>query len=156
VWYGEEHAHPELLDSFAYGLPELFRGDIAGATRVAAPGCYVTAAVLALAALLRAGLVEATGIGVDAASGVSGQPGAQAEHAFARWTRTWSPTVADHRHTGDRAGLGRVPAAPLLFTPHLAPINRHPATCYARRRLPQHRWGCRPAAQAWEGEPFAS
>src|SRR5690606_36698317 len=48
-WYGEEHAHPELLETFAYGLPELFRDPIAGATRGAAPGRYVTAAARAAA-----------------------------------------------------------------------------------------------------------
>src|SRR4029450_10272436 len=60
-WYGEDHTPPELLADFAYGLPELFRADIAGATRVAAPGCYVTTAVLALAPLMRAGLAAPTG-----------------------------------------------------------------------------------------------
>ena len=66
TWYGAEHGQPDLLGSFAYGLPELFRADIAGASRVAAPGCYVTAAVLALAPLLRCGLVASSGIVVDA------------------------------------------------------------------------------------------
>jgi hypothetical protein len=42
-WYGEAHAAPELLDRFAFGLPELYRDDIAGAAHVAAPGCYPTA-----------------------------------------------------------------------------------------------------------------
>ena len=71
-WYGEEHAAPELLADAVYGLPELFRDGLAGATLVAAAGCYPTAAGLALAPLVRAGLVEPTGIVVDAASGVSG------------------------------------------------------------------------------------
>ena len=55
-----------------FGLPELFRSDIRGAELVAAPGCYVTTASLALAPLVAAGVVEPTGIIVDAASGVSG------------------------------------------------------------------------------------
>ena len=71
-WYGEEHGAPELLDEAVYGLPELFREGLAGATLVAAAGCYPTSAGLALAPLVRAGLVEPTGIVVDAASGVSG------------------------------------------------------------------------------------
>jgi len=71
-WYGGEHGAPELLEEAVYGLPELFRDDLAGATLVAAAGCYPTAAGLALAPLVRRGLVERTGIIVDAASGVSG------------------------------------------------------------------------------------
>ena len=72
TWYGSAHTRPDLLGQFAFGLPELFRREIAAADKVAAPGCYVTAATLALAPLLRAGLIEPTGIVVDAASGASG------------------------------------------------------------------------------------
>ena len=71
-WYGEEHSAPELLAEAVYGLPELFREGLAGATLVAAAGCYPTSAGLALAPLVRAGLLEPAGIVVDAASGVSG------------------------------------------------------------------------------------
>src|SRR5579871_5307735 len=71
-WYGEEHASPALLREAVYGLPELSRSALDGATLVAAAGCYPTSAALALAPFVRAGLVETTGIIVDAASGVSG------------------------------------------------------------------------------------
>jgi N-acetyl-gamma-glutamyl-phosphate reductase len=138
AWYGEEHAHPDLLGSFVYGLPELFREDVAGATRVAAPGCYVTTAVLALAPLLRAGLVEPTGIVVDAASGVSGagrppKPGT----TFCAVDETMTAYgLLDHRHTPEiEQGLTDVAGTDVqvLFTPHLAPMNRGIlATCYAR------------------------
>ena len=138
AWYGEEHTHPELLGSFAYGLPELFRDDIAGAERVAAPGCYVTTAVLALAPLLRAGLVEPTGIVVDAASGVSGA-GRPPKPTTAFCTVDENLTaygLLDHRHTPEiEQGLGDVAGTEVqvLFTPHLAPMNRGIlATCYAR------------------------
>ena len=60
-WYGEPHARPDLLGSFAYGLPEFFRDTIAGSKRVAAPGCYPTAASLALRPLIDAGAVEPQG-----------------------------------------------------------------------------------------------
>src|SRR5206468_4829679 len=56
-WYGEAHVAPELLDRFAYGLPELHRADVAKADAVAAPGCYPTAAALALAPLTAAGVI---------------------------------------------------------------------------------------------------
>ena len=71
-WYGEAHVAPELLDRFAYGLPELHRDAAAKADGVAAAGCYPTAAALALAPLTAAGAIETTGIIVDAVSGVSG------------------------------------------------------------------------------------
>ena len=48
-WYGETHTAPELLDRFAFGLPELYRAEIGAARHVAAPGCYPTSAALALA-----------------------------------------------------------------------------------------------------------
>ena len=71
-WYGEPHLAPELLGQFAYGLPELFRDELAGATAVAVPGCYPTAAALAVTPLVRLGLIQSEGVIVDAASGVSG------------------------------------------------------------------------------------
>src|SRR5213082_3063199 len=71
-WYGEEHAAPELLGTFVYGLPELFRYEVQKAEAVAVPGCYPTAAGLALAPLLVTRAVESEEVIVDAVSGVSG------------------------------------------------------------------------------------
>lgn len=136
-WYGEEHAHPELLVDFAYGIPELFRQEIAGGSLVAAPGCYPTAASLALAPLVRAGVVEPTGIVVDAASGVSGA--GRDKHPFCGTDENFvAYGLLDHRHTPEieqalTAQLGAGRRAEVLFTPHLAPMNRGIlATCYAR------------------------
>ena len=137
-WYGDDHTHPELLDSFAYGLPELYRDDIVEADRVAAPGCYVTTAVLALAPLLRAGLVEPTGIVVDAASGASGagRPPKPTTTFCAVDENLTAYGLLDHRHTPEiEQGLGDVAGTDVqvLFTPHLVPMNRGIlATCYAR------------------------
>jgi N-acetyl-gamma-glutamyl-phosphate reductase len=161
-WYGEEHTHPELLDSFVYGLPELFRAELAEATRVAAPGCYVTTAVLALAPLLQAGLVEPTGIVVDAASGASGagRP-PKATTTFCTVDENFTAYgLLDHRHTpeieqGLTAAAGT--AAQVLFTPHLAPMNRGIlATCYARPTDPATTTDDVMAAvrQAWADERF--
>lgn len=100
-WYGAEHSAPELLADFAYGLPELFRDELVGATGVAVPGCYPTAASLALAPLVRAGLVETTGIVVDAASGVSGA-GRALKHTshFCTVDEDFAAYgLLDHRHT---------------------------------------------------------
>ena len=139
TWYGAEHARPDLLGSFAYGLPELFRADIAGASKVAAPGCYVTAAVLALAPLVRRGLVGATGIVVDAASGVSGAGRSpKPTTSFCAVDEDFTAYgLLTHRHTPEiEQGLSRVAPgarAQVLFAPHLAPMNRGIlATCYAR------------------------
>jgi len=131
-WYGFEHTQPAELARAVYGLPEIHREELRGATLIATPGCYVTAATLALAPLLRAGLVESTGIIVDAASGVSGagraaKPGSM----FCAVDEDFSAYgLLDHRHTPEiEANLG----ASVLFTPHLAPMNRGIlATCYAR------------------------
>ena len=137
-WYGHEHTAPELLDGFVFGLPELFRDEIVGARRIAVPGCYVTTASLTLAPLLRAGLVEPSGLIVDAASGVSGAGRAPKEStAFSIVDENFTAYgLLTHRHTPEmqmalesHAGT----AVELLFTPHLAPMNRGIlATCYAR------------------------
>src|SRR5581483_9015155 len=71
-WYGWEHPAPELLGEAVLGIPELYRDAIRDARLIAAAGCYVTAAALALAPFVRAGAVEPEGLIVDAASGVSG------------------------------------------------------------------------------------
>jgi N-acetyl-gamma-glutamyl-phosphate reductase len=161
-WYGEHHAHPELLDSFVYGLPELHRDDIAKADRVAAPGCYVTTAVLALAPLLRAGLVEPTGIVVDAASGVSGagRPPKPSTTFCAVDENLTAYGLLDHRHTPEiEQGLGDVAGTDVqvLFTPHLVPMNRGIlATCYARPTDPGTTTAdvLEVVREAWAAEPF--
>ena len=72
TWYGEEHHQPDLLGEAAFGIPELFREAISGSTLVASAGCHVTAAALALAPLVDAGVIVADGIVVDTITGVSG------------------------------------------------------------------------------------
>ena len=132
TWYGEEHQAPALLDEFVYGLPELFRADLAGATLVAAPGCYPTAAALGLAPFARAGLIETTGIVVDAASGVSGAGRGLSDrlHFGAVDEDFTAYGLLDHRHTPE---IEQAVGAQVLFTPHLAPMVRGIlATSYAR------------------------
>jgi N-acetyl-gamma-glutamyl-phosphate reductase len=133
-WYGKDHAAPELLGRFVYGLPELFRSQLRGASLIAAPGCYPTAAGLALAPLVRAGVIEPSGIIVDAASGVSGS-GRKLAHESHFNTVDEDFTaycLLDHRHTPE---IEQVIGAEVLFTPHLAPMNRGIlATCYSRPR----------------------
>jgi N-acetyl-gamma-glutamyl-phosphate reductase len=132
TWYGEEHGAPELLGEAVYGLPELFRAGLAGATLVAAAGCYPTATGLALAPLVRRGLVEPTGIVVDAASGVSGAGrGLKDSLHFGSVDEDFTAYgLLTHRHTPE---MEQILGAEVLFTPHLAPMVRGIlATSYSR------------------------
>ena len=152
AWYGEAHQRPELLATFVYGLPEFRRAEIAKSDRVAAPGCYPTAASLALKPLVDAGVTETKGIVVDAASGVSGAGrGASAgTHYCAVEGNFRAYGLLKHRHTAE---MQMVTGAEVLFTPHLAPMSRGIlATCYARATGP-----CDPLAilfEAYEAEHF--
>jgi len=149
-WYKEPHGAPELLSSFVYGIPELHREKIAASQAVAAAGCYPTSAILALRPLM--GMVEADSPVVDAASGVSGAgKGLKEETHFNTVDENFSAYgLLGHRHTAEMemALGGRV-----LFTPHLAPMNRGIlATCYAVAK-----GECDPLAalrDAYAGEPF--
>jgi N-acetyl-gamma-glutamyl-phosphate reductase len=131
-WYGFTHTHPDLVASAVYGLPELNREALQTAKLIATPGCYVTAASLALAPLVKAGVINPQGVIVDAASGVSGA-GRAAKHSNSFNTVDEDFTaygLLDHRHTPE---IEQVTGAQILFTPHLAPMNRGIlATCYAR------------------------
>jgi N-acetyl-gamma-glutamyl-phosphate reductase len=151
-WYGEPHQRPDLLPSFVYGLPEFRRADIAASNRVAAPGCYPTAACLALKPLVDAGAIETKGVVVDAASGVSGAgrvPSAGTHYCSAEGgMRAYG--LLNHRHTAE---MQMVTGAEVIFTPHLAPMSRGIlATCYAQATAP-----CDPLAilrDAYAAEPF--
>jgi N-acetyl-gamma-glutamyl-phosphate reductase len=137
-WYGFEHSSPEWLDKAVYGLPELFAKEIAVADLVANPGCYPTAATLALAPLLRARAIEPTGILIDAKSGVSGagaKPTAAVHYAHTEGSvRPYR--VGTHQHTPEiELVLDRASdlATSVTFVPHLVPAVRGVlVTCYAR------------------------
>jgi N-acetyl-gamma-glutamyl-phosphate reductase len=134
TWYKEEHKAPDLLPRFAYGIPELHRDSIRHSKAVAAAGCYPTAAILALKPLMH--LIEPASIVVDAASGVTGAGRVLREStAFTSVAESFSAYgLLDHRHTAEmEAALGGT----VLFTPHLAPMNRGIlATCYAKAAGP--------------------
>ena len=131
TWYGESHPRPDLAagddaaaPDVAYGLPELHRDLVVGATLVANPGCYPTAALLALAPL--SPLLEAGSVIVDAKSGTSGAGRAAKDHLH--FSHVHGDLAAygapSHRHTGEierwlPGGLGAV-----TFTPHLVPMSR--------------------------------
>lgn len=126
--YGfEESANAQLDESTVYGLPELHREQIRSATAVANPGCYPTSIILALAPLLRAGLVDRTrGIVSDSKSGVSGagkEPNART-HFVSVADNLSAYSVFGHRHTGEMLEQLELDAGELIFTPHLLPIPR--------------------------------
>jgi N-acetyl-gamma-glutamyl-phosphate reductase len=135
-WYGEVHTRPELIDRFAYGLVELYRAEVHAARHAAVPGCYPTAATLALAPLHAEGLV-APDVVVDAMSGISGAGrGLKVSSHFSEADASVSAYgLLAHRHTAEMEQvLTKVAGEPVqvLFTPHLVPMVRgmH-ATCHA-------------------------
>ncbi|HMC09296.1 MAG TPA: N-acetyl-gamma-glutamyl-phosphate reductase [Actinomycetota bacterium] len=136
-WYGQEHTHPGALGSWVYGLTEWRRADVAAARRVANPGCYPTAALLALAPLLAAGAVRAEGIHIDAQSGVSGAGRATGEGfdfvSVNENLRPYAPT--GHKHIAEiEQELSAVSGGNVAvsFVPHLVPVTRGLlATCTA-------------------------
>jgi len=135
-WYGQAHTEPGLLAEFVYGIPELYRDRIAASDKVAAPGCYPTCAILPLIPLVRAGLITTDRVIVDAASGVSGAGRPPKENTtFCAVDEDFTAYgLLTHRHTPEiEAHIG----ASVLFTPHLAPMNRGIlSTCYATPTAP--------------------
>jgi N-acetyl-gamma-glutamyl-phosphate reductase len=131
-WYGE-HKAPDLFGHGVYGLPELTREQVRGANLVANPGCYPTAALLALAPLARAGLIG--DVVIDAKSGVSGA-GRGATHGthFITVDENITPyKIEGHRHTPEIEQELGVLGAPvtITFTPHLLPLAQGElVSCY--------------------------
>jgi N-acetyl-gamma-glutamyl-phosphate reductase len=120
-------AAAELDRTAVYGLPELHREEIRGAKLVANPGCYATSVIVALAPLVRAGLVDkARGVICDCKSGVSGagkKPTPKTH--FVEVADNFSAySVFGHRHTGEILEQAGLDADELIFTPHLLPIPR--------------------------------
>ncbi|MGI8607773.1 MAG: N-acetyl-gamma-glutamyl-phosphate reductase [Candidatus Dormibacteria bacterium] len=133
-WYGTEHPAPQLLEDAIFALPELLPGGFRGARLLAAPGCYSTAAILALHPAAQSGLVEADFI-VDAASGISGAGRSLAVgYHFAEAAEDFRAyAVTGHRHQAEMfQALARGGHPPrLTFVPHLVPMIRGIlATCY--------------------------
>jgi N-acetyl-gamma-glutamyl-phosphate reductase len=131
-WY-RPHPAPELLRDAVYGLPEHYRDQIAGASLVANPGCYPTAAILGLAPLACAGVIA--DVVIDAKSGVSGAGrGATDTTHFVSVTENMNAySVPRHRHTPEIEQELAVLGAdrPITFTPHLIPLDQGElVSCY--------------------------
>jgi N-acetyl-gamma-glutamyl-phosphate reductase len=134
-----KHPDPQRLP-VVYGLPELFREQIRPAKLVANPGCYPTSAILALAPLLKAGLIEPTDVIVDAKSGVSGAGRSpKLTTLFPECNESISAyNIGRHRHTPEiEQILGKAAGTrvEVIFTPHLVPMDRGIlSTTYSRPR----------------------
>ena len=156
-WYGFEHTAPAWTEKAAYGLTEVFRDEIRGATLVANPGCYPTPVVLGLHPLFHAGLVEGDVI-VDGKSGISGAGKQLTEQSqFASLdgsVRAYK--VGRHQHTPEMeralATTGRSPS--VTFVPHLVPAVRGiVTTSYVGTQADAEQ--LRDALHdAYDGEPF--
>ena len=131
-WYSP-HAAPELLDEAVYGLTEAHRDEIRGADLVAAPGCYPTAALLALWPLRE----HIADVVVDAKSGVSGagREATDATHFVSVTENVQAYKVDGHRHAAELEQ--ELPdAARFTFVPHLIPVEQGLlASCYVSTNL---------------------
>ena len=126
-WYKEEHTQPALLAEAVYGLPEFFRAQIPGARLISNPGCYPTAANLALRPLLEAGIVDLNcGVVCDAKSGVSGAGRkASITTSFCEVTENFTAySILDHRHVPEILMTSGLEEAQLSFTAQLLPLDR--------------------------------
>ncbi len=137
-WYGFTHPFPDLLQSAVYGLPELYRGQIRPAELVANPGCYPAAAILALAPVLKEGIIAGS-IVIDAKSGLSGAGRSLSlkSHYCEANENVTAYALEGHRHLPEiiqEFALAASTEAPeVTFVPHLVPATRGIlASCYAR------------------------
>jgi N-acetyl-gamma-glutamyl-phosphate reductase len=127
AWYPEPHTAPQLLAEAVYGLPEFCRDRIPSARLLSNPGCYPTAANLAIRPLVEAGLVDrAAGIVCDAKSGVSGagrKPSLKT--SFCEVTENFSAySVLRHRHVPEVLQVSGLTESEFSFTAQLLPLDR--------------------------------
>ena len=126
-WYKAPHTQPELLKEAVYGLPEFCRGRVAAAHLISNPGCYPTAANLALKPLIEAdAIAREFGIVCDAKSGVSGAGRkASLKTSFCEVTENFSAySILDHRHVPEVLRTSGIDEGEFSFTAQLIPIHR--------------------------------
>lgn len=127
AWYKEEHTQPELLAEAVYSIPEFHRSQVKGARLISNPGCYPTAANLALRPLVEAGIIDrSAGIVCDAKSGVSGagrKPSLKT--SFCEVTENFSVySILDHRHVAEVLLTSGLEEQEFSFTAQLLPLDR--------------------------------
>lgn len=160
-WYGRDHQATNIQSRAVYGLTEMYREQIASAKLVACPGCYPTAALLALMPLLSAGVITSEDIIIDAKSGVTGAGRSLKEaNLFSEVSDAMHPYgVANHRHMPEieqELSLASGEPVRISFTPHLVPMNRGELeTIYVKLAGDQSAADIRAAWQdAFADEPF--
>lgn len=128
-WYGESHPAPSRLGATPYGLPELFESDLQGQSLIANPGCYPTSAILPLAPLVQAKLIDCDTVIVDSKSGISGAGRTPKQNTlYCESAESISAyAIGTHRHQPEISDIvqrfaGRCPK--IVFTPHLTPMER--------------------------------
>ncbi|MCC9600836.1 N-acetyl-gamma-glutamyl-phosphate reductase [Stieleria sp. JC731] len=165
-WYKVKHPWPERVGQTVYGLPEFFADEIAKADLVANPGCYPTSAILPLAPLAKAGLIEADDVIVDSKSGVSGAGRSlklgtlycETNESIAAYA------VGSHRHGPEIEDLvSRISDDPsqVVFTPHLTPMSRGIlSTIYVRPKNGDSQAAVDQITQCWRdcygNQPFVN
>jgi N-acetyl-gamma-glutamyl-phosphate reductase len=164
AWYEFAHPSPGMLKEAVYGLPELHRSAIADARLVANPGCYPTSAILALAPVVKEGLIE-PGIIIDSKSGVSGAGRALSltTHYAEASDNVAAYSLKGHRHlpeiTQELGALNTVLQPSVTFLPHLIPMSRGIlSSCYAKIKLGKLTNGLKDLRQVYtdfyRNEPF--
>jgi N-acetyl-gamma-glutamyl-phosphate/LysW-gamma-L-alpha-aminoadipyl-6-phosphate reductase len=160
-WYGWEHANPQLLKEAAYGLPELHRQEIKGASLVACPGCMATATILALAPVIKADLIGKNRIVADVKIGSSGagRKPTIASHHPERFGGVRPYKVAGHRHLAEiEQELNNLAgeSVTVSFTPHAVNMVRGIlSTVHVYPKIPltnKEVW--KTLRSQYDGEPF--
>ena len=128
-FYGHDHSSPELLGQAVYGLPELYRDKIKGASFIASPGCYPTSILLPIVPLLREKIIKSSGIIADSLSGVSGAGRkAEIDYLFVECNESMRPYgIPKHRHLSEieqELSIAAGESVTIQFSPHLIPVNR--------------------------------
>jgi N-acetyl-gamma-glutamyl-phosphate reductase len=160
-WYGGPHRALELQGEAVYGLTEHYRDAIRKARLVACPGCYPTAVLIGLLPLVKAGLVDAGDLIIDAKSGVSGAGRSLKQNIlFCEAGEGLSPYgIASHRHAPEiEQELSRAAGSQVVvnFTPHLIPMSRGElCTMYVRLTKGAGLSDCTAALESqYQGEDF--
>ncbi|NJP05840.1 MAG: N-acetyl-gamma-glutamyl-phosphate reductase [Chloroflexaceae bacterium] len=123
-WYGSTHSAPHLLETAVYGLPEVYREDIAQAQLVANPGCYPTSVILPLLPLVRANLLADATVIADSKSGISGAGRSLSlKTHFSETHENFSAynIGRSHRHIAE---MDQETGLSVIFSPHLLPVVR--------------------------------
>lgn len=128
-WYGKGHSDAGNIEKAVYGLPELYRSRIKEASLIANPGCYPTSVILAVAPLVKSGIVETTGIIADSKSGITGAGRkASIDLLFAEIADNFKAyKIGSHQHMPEMVQELKKAAGKdvsILFVPHIIPIRR--------------------------------